>query len=99
MYTLLSKNAYSLIMCMCAGLCVVCTLGCGCPQRPVAARSLEQELQIVVSRPRCVLVAEVGFSAQAVHTPHCLVISAAPMWSALAVKMYSSSETVFKLPA
>lgn len=49
MYTLLSK--ISLIMCMCAGLCVVCALGCGCPQRPVASRSLKLELQIVVSRP------------------------------------------------
>lgn len=95
MCTLLSK--ISLIMCMCAGLCVVCALGCGCPPRVVASSSLALELQIVVSRPCCVLVAEMGLSAQAMYTPHCLVISAAPMWSALAAKMYSSSETVFKL--
>lgn len=96
MYTLLSK--ISLIMCICAGVCVVCALGCACPQRAVASGSLELELQIVVNCPSCVLVAEMGFSAQAMYTPHCLVLSAAPMWSALAAKMYSSSETVFKFP-
>lgn len=93
MYTF--KNFFNYLY-VCWSVCCVCSW-VWVPSKASGIQVLEAGVADSCKPPRCVLVAEVGFSAQAVHTPHCLIISAAPMWSALAAKMYSSSETVFKL--